>query len=102
LIIPTTTEATGFLRPLRFHIRRRLRVPQRLPRPLLQEALLPRLDGVRLPLLNALEPVPEETTAGHVDGVNPERLLVEEGPHLDTHLPPAGDEAWGLGLAQGE
>jgi len=40
-----------------------------------------------LPLLNTSEPVAETATGAGVDGVDPERLLVEEGAHLNAQLP---------------
>jgi hypothetical protein len=40
-----------------------------------------------LPVLNAREPVAKAATDAGVDGVHPERLLVEERAHFNAELP---------------
>lgn len=71
-----------------------LGIPLRLARSLLEKDGLSLLQCVGLSVVDALEPVSEAGAAGRIDGVHPEGGLVEEGAHLNTHLPESGAEAF--------
>lgn len=55
--------------------------------PLLQQLVSAVGQKSELSVLHAHEPVAKAATNARIDGVDPERFLVEEGSHFDTELP---------------
>lgn len=70
-----------------------LRSPRLCPHPLLQQPVLAVTQRRRLSVVHALKPISEAGTTGCVDGVDPQRALVEKGAHLDANLPEAHGQA---------
>ncbi|CUS10589.1 unnamed protein product [Tuber aestivum] len=58
--------------------------------PLLQQALPPPRQNLRLPLVNLTQPVSERPTDRGEDRISPRRVAGEEGAHFYAELPPAG------------
>lgn len=73
---------------------RLLRLFALLSSPTLLEQSLPSLrEDLQLPVLNALEPVPEASSDAREERVHPEGFLVQERAHLDAQLPEADGDA---------
>lgn len=72
----------------------RLCLACRPPRPLLQNVRFPLRQQRRLPLVDAIQPVPKAPADGRKDGESEPRLPRHEWAHLDAQLPGAGRKAW--------
>lgn len=62
--------------------------------PLLLQNCLSLAENLRLPVVDALEPVSEAGAAGCVCGIHPEDVALKEWAHLNAHLPEANGEAY--------
>lgn len=70
-----------------------LSLARRLAGPLLQNRLFSVGEHGVLPLVDALQPVPEAPADAGEHGPGPERAAVEERPHLEAELPESGGDS---------